>query len=163
MSLLSRARNLLSRAVERVTNASPRRKKPTQPRATPKPPERTQVSGSSKGELRDTEFKMKADDDPAFYAWANRVGKEFGAPLISGKTITDSRIEYLMKQYGCKDKLELYELITSKSKYDYGKFKAAYEKDGKNANEEYRYTDDNRLAMQTAAEKMVRKRGYKSL
>ena len=167
MNLLSRARKLISRAVERVSNAGRRAKTrtPSQPpRATPKPPKTTQPKqGSSKAELRSREFQMKADSDPAFYAWVNRVGRSAGLKPIPGQTLTNSRLNGLVKKFGCKDALELYELVTSNKKFGFDKFRAAYERDGQNSSEEYRYTDNNRLAMQTAAEKMIAKRGYNKL
>lgn len=108
--------------------------------------------GESRKLIRRREFDMKIDEDPAFGAWINRVGAQTGAKLQAGKTLTQSRLDYLIELFGVEDELALYEYIVSDPDFGYKDFQKAYEHDGKNKakDNDYPYTLQEAISMHMA-------------
>ena len=108
--------------------------------------------GESRKLIRRREFDMKLDEDPAFGAWVNRVGAQTGAKMKAGKTLTQSRLDYLVELFGVEDELALYEYIVSDPDFGYKDFQAAYEQDGKNKakDNDYPYTLQEAISMHMA-------------
>ena len=108
--------------------------------------------GESRKLIRRREFDMKLDEDPAFGAWVNRVGAQTGAKMKAGKTLTQSRLDYLIDLFGVEDELALYEYIVSDPDFGYEDFQKAYEQDGKNKakDNDYPYTLQEAISMHMA-------------
>ena len=96
---------------------------------------RRKRAGDSRELVRQAEFDIAVDNDPAFMAWVNRVGAQMGATVGQGQLITQARLDYLIDLFGMEDAFELYQFVTEFSDFGYKKFQAAYELDGKNAKE----------------------------
>lgn len=82
--------------------------------------------------IRDAEYDMRINEDPAFGAWVNRIGRMANAPIVPGKTITESRLNYLIELFGVEDALGLYEKVTGDENFGFEFFRVAYAEDGKN-------------------------------
>lgn len=108
--------------------------------------------GESRKLIRRREFDMKLDEDPAFGAWVNRVGAQTGAKMKAGKTLTQSRLDYLIELFGVEDELALYEYIVNDPDFGYEDFQKAYEQDGKNKakDNDYPYTLQEAISMHMA-------------
>lgn len=96
---------------------------------------RRKRAGDSRELVRQAEFDIAVDNDPAFMAWVNRVGAQMGATVGQGQLITQARLDYLIDLFGMEDAFELYQFVTEFSDFGYKEFQAAYELDGKNAKE----------------------------
>lgn len=96
---------------------------------------RRKRAGNSRELVRQAEFDIAVDNDPAFMAWVNRVGAQMGATVGQGQQITQARLDYLINLFGMEDAFELYQFVTEFSDFGYKEFQAAYELDGKNAKE----------------------------
>lgn len=112
----------------------------------------------SRSLVRDAEFRRRIDEDPAFGAWINRVGSAAGAPLLPGRTLTESRLAYLCGLFGVEDPLELYEFVTGFDDFGYTEFQSAYALDGKNRGNEREgaYTLNEAISMMMAQESVMR-------
>lgn len=82
--------------------------------------------------IREREFSMAVNDDPAFMAWVNRVGAEAGIGAGKGRDLNKSRLDWLCKLFGVEDPLALYEYVSNDKDFGYAEFQAAYATDGKN-------------------------------
>lgn len=96
---------------------------------------RRERAGTSRELVRQAEFDIAVDNDPAFMAWVNRVGAQMGAVVRQGQEITQARLNYLIDLFGVEDAYELYQFVTEFSDFGYKEFQAAYDLDGKNAKE----------------------------
>ena len=112
---------------------------------------------SSRVLVRQKEFDMKLEQDPAFMAWVNRMGQQIGAKVKPGLSISESRLAALCERFGCEDPLELYEYITSFPEFGYAFFHDAYELDGKNRGRErdIPYRIDEVISMALAQEQVL--------
>ena len=143
---------------QRYEITKPRIKQPAErqpPRPDIEPPRIDEVS--SRALVRQKEFDMKLDQDPAFMAWVNRIGQQIGARAKPGMTISESRLAALCERFGCEDPLELYEFITSFPEFGYAFFHDAYELDGKNRGRERElpYRIDEAISMALAQEQIL--------
>lgn len=112
---------------------------------------------SSRALVRQKEFDMKLEQDPAFMAWVNRMGAAIGARVKPGMTVSGSRLQALIEKFNVEDSLELYEFITSFPDFGYAFFHDAYELDGKNRGRErdYPYHVTEAISMMLAQEQVL--------
>ena len=96
---------------------------------------RRRRAGNSRELVRQADFDIAVDNDPAFMAWVNRVGAQMGATVGQGQQITQARLNYLINLFGMEDAFELYQFVSEFPEFGYSEFQAAYEIDGKNAKE----------------------------
>lgn len=115
------------------------------------------TEGGSRELTRDALFRMRVDESPAFMAWVNRIGRGMGVRAKSGETLTQTRLNALIEEFGVKDALELFEYVTKDPDFGFEQFEDAYAEDGKNAvtksDDPYKLT--NAIGMALATDELI--------
>ena len=80
-----------------------------------------------------------------------------GVRAKSGETLTQTRLNALIEEFGVKDALELFEYVTKDPDFGFEQFKDAYAEDGKNAitksDDPYKLT--NAIGMALATDELI--------
>ena len=88
------------------------------------------LTGNQKA-VQQTEFDIAVHDNPAFFSWVNRAGRNLDVKPKPGETLTDARLRAIKKKLGVKSDLELYKLVKEDPRFGFDEYAAAYDKYGK--------------------------------
>ena len=92
--------------------------------------ETAKVIGIQKA-IQQTAFNIAVHDNPAFFSWVNRAGRNLDAKPKPGETLTDARLRVIKKKLGVKSNIELYKLVKNDPRFGFDEYAAAYDKYGK--------------------------------